>query len=311
MGGDFAPEATIDGVISAKQELPKDVTIVLIGQQEAITKVLQERGLVSDAFPIQDAPDVIGMGEKPTKALTQKPNSSISVGFGLLKHKKIDAFAGTGNTGAMLVGAIYTFGAIKGVNRPCTLTVLPKENGDMGIMLDVGTNTDCKPETLKQFGIIGAIYARNVLQIDNPRVSILSIGEEEEKGNAQTLAAAKLLKETAGLNFTGNIEGRDLFKNKADVVVTDGYTGNIVLKACEAMYRITVKRGFKDDYMQRFNYENYGGTPILGINSTVVVGHGISNATAIKNMLLLTHNAYKAKLPQKIENRLNDFINNS
>ncbi len=311
MGGDFAPEATVDGVVLAREELPEDVELVLVGHSDIIKSALQKKGIPADSFAIQHAPDVIGMGEKPTRALTQKPQSSISVGFALQKKKIIDAFASAGNTGAMLVGAIYTFGAIPGVNRPCTMTFLPKESGGVGIMLDVGTNTDCKPETLKQFGIIGAIYAKSVLEIETPKVAILNIGEEEEKGNNQTLATFKLLKDLPSINFVGNIEGRHLFKDNADVVVTDGYTGNIVLKVCEAMYRITVKRGFDDNYLKRFNYENYGGTPILGINNTVIVGHGISNAKAIKNMLLLTYNAYMAKLPEKIERTLNDFIKNS
>jgi len=311
MGGDFAPEATISGVILAQNEIPKGVELILIGKKDIIEATLENKGVAPNSFSIIHAPDVIEMGEKPTKALTQKPESSIAKGFSLLKSKEIEAFAGAGNTGAMLVGAIYSLGASEGVNRPCTMTFLPKENGSISLMLDVGTNTDCKAETLKQFGIIGSIYSKNIFGVESPRVATLSIGEEEEKGNVQSIAAAKLLKELPKINYVGNIEGRDLFKDKADVIVTDGFTGNIVLKACEAMYRIMVKRGFTDDYINRFNYENYGGTPILGINETVVVGHGISNAKAIKNMILLTCEVHSAKLSEKIKMTLNEFIENS
>jgi len=308
MGGDYAPDATISGVIAANSILPSDVDIVLIGHKDIILSTFSKLGL-ENTFEIEHATEVISMSEKPTKALTQKPNSSIALGFKLVKEKKIDAFASAGNTGAMLVGSIYSFGAIQGVNRPCTMSFLPKEDGKIGILLDVGTNTDCKPETLKQFGIIGSIYAKNILNIENPKVGILSIGAEDEKGNIQSLAAASLMRQTPKLNFIGNVEGRYLFKDIADVIVTDGFTGNIVLKTCESMFRIFVKRGFTDEYINRFNYEIYGGTPILGIDATIIVGHGISNAIAIKNMLLLTYNVHKANLPEKIEKALGEFMN--
>jgi len=309
MGGDFAPAATIDGVLSASNELPADVSLVLVGDETLIKNALKERKSTVE-FQIIHAPEVIGMAEKPTKALTQKPNSSISKGFQALASKEIDAFASAGNTGAMLVGSVFLLGTISGILRPCITTILPKENGSLGILLDVGTNPDCKPEVLKQFAIVGSIFAEHVFQISNPKVALLNIGEEEEKGNILSLATFPLLKETAGINFIGNIEGHHLFKDKADVVVCDGFTGNIVLKSCEAMYALTVKRGFKDAYFDRFNYENYGGTPVLGINSTVIIGHGISNEKAIKNMIKLTYNVHKAKLSSKIQNALSEFIEN-
>ena len=169
------------------------------------------------------------------------------------------------------------------------------------------TNPDCKPEVLKQFAIIGSVYAEFVLNITNPKVALLNIGEEEEKGNILSLATFNLLKDAKEINFVGNIEGHHLFSNQSDVVVCDGFTGNIVLKTCEAMYTLTVKRGFKDAYFDRFNYENYGGTPILGIDSSVIIGHGISNGKAIKNMIKLTYNVYKAKLSSKIQLALNEI----
>jgi len=310
MGGDYAPEVIVDGVISISEELPEDATLVLIGNEPAIKKLLIEKNIAPDKFEIIHAPEVIEMAEKPTKALTSKPESSIAKGFSALASGKIDTFASAGNTGAMVVGSMFALGTIKGVVRPCITTILPKENGSIGIMLDVGTNPDCKPETLKQFAIIGAIYAQHLLNIQNPKIALLNIGEEDEKGNLLTLATFGLLKETKNINFIGNIEGHHLFTDKADVVVCDGFTGNIVLKACEAMYTLTVKRGFKDPYFSRFNYENYGGTPVLGINGSVIIGHGISNAKAIKNMIKLAYDVHKANLNEKIQKALNEIIEN-
>jgi glycerol-3-phosphate acyltransferase PlsX len=308
MGGDFAPQATIAGAILAYNELPKNVTIVLIGNKDIILAELATNGSSPDNFEIIDAPEVISMGEHPTKAFTQKPNSSISIGFKLLKKNEIDAFSSAGNTGAMLVGSIYTINAVPGILRPCTTTILPKENGSLGILLDVGTIPDCKPDIIYQFAILGSIYAKSVLNIENPKVGLLNIGEEEEKGNILCQSSYKLMKDTKDFNFIGNVEARDLFKEKADVYVCDGFTGNIILKNTEAIYRMMAKRGLTDEYFERFNYENYGGTPILGINSTVLVGHGISNAKAIKNMIILSKDVHEAKLSQKITSALQKFI---
>ncbi len=310
MGGDYAPEATIDGVLLAINELPSDVNIVLFGDENIIKTKLIDKKSSSTSFEVVHCSDIIGMGEKPTKALLQKPNSSIAKAFSYLAQKKIDAFASAGNTGAMVVGAMFSLGTIQGVLRPCITTLLPKEKGGVGLLLDVGANPDCKPENLKQFAIIGDLYAKNVLNIQQPKIALLNIGEEEEKGNILSLAAFNLLKETQKINFIGNAEGHNLFGDKADVFVCDGFTGNIALKACEAMYTLTLKRGIKDEYFNRFNYENYGGTPILGIDSTVIIGHGISNSKAIKNMIMLTYNVFKAKMPHKIQEALSEYIEN-
>lgn len=300
MGGDFAPKSTIGGVIQAQKELPSDVQLVLFGDEQIITSMIIAEGANPSHFIISHAPEIIGMGEHPTKAFSQKPNSSIALGFDSLKKNNIDAFASVGNTGAMLVGSMYSVGTVPGIIRPCISTLIPKENGGIGIILDVGTNPDCKPDNLYQFGIIGSLYAEFVYNIKNPKVGLLNIGEEEEKGSLLTQAAFKLLKNSKDINFIGNIENRDLFKDKVDVVVCDGFTGNIVLKQIEAMYRLIVKQGFHNDFIDRFNYENYGGTPILGINATVIIGHGISNEKAIKNMILQTKNVVEAKLYEKI-----------
>ncbi|MEZ5172321.1 MAG: phosphate acyltransferase PlsX [Bacteroidia bacterium] len=300
-GGDFAPDATLDGAILAVDELPVSTQVVLIGNREQIANGLIDRGKNPADFEIVHAPDIIGMGDNPTKAFASKTDSSISVGFRLLKEKQIDAFTGAGNTGAMLVGAVLSVKPIEGVQRPCIMSLVPKESGKFGILLDVGSNADCKPETLVQFAQLGSTYAETVLGISQPAVGLINIGEEPEKGNAVTLAAHQLLKNSGDIHFIGNIEGRDLFNDKADVMVCDGFTGNVVLKLMEAFYGIYMKSGVNSEYINRFNYESYGGTPILGINSTVIVGHGISNANAIKNMIKLAHQVESARLTEKIK----------
>ena len=240
------------------------------------------------------------MGEPPTKAISKKPNSSISIGYQSLKKEEIDGFCGVGNSGAMLVGAIYSVCAIPGVIRPCATTPLPKEDGSVNIILDVGINADCKPDVLYQFAILGSLYISHVYGIKQPKVGLLNIGEEEEKGNLLSQATYRLMKDSGDFNFIGNIEGSDIFSDKADVIVCDGFTGNVIIKEIEAFYTLIKNRGLTDDYFERLNYENFGGIPIIGINSTVVIGHGKSNDIAVKNMILLTKEIIDAKLDQKI-----------
>jgi phosphate acyltransferase len=301
MGGDYAPEATISGAVLAYKELPKDVRIVLIGDETQIKTGLAKHNTDANNFDIVNAPEVIAMGEHPTKAFTQKPNSSIAVGFHLLKEGKIDGFASNGNTGAMLVGCMLSIKTIAGIIRPCITTLLPKEAGGVGLILDVGINADCKPDVLYQFGVLGSILSEYVYGVKNPKVGLLNIGEEPEKGNLIAKEAFTLMKDSKDFNFIGNIEGRDVFNDKADVIVCEGFVGNIVLKQQEAFYELLQRRGVKDEYFERFNYEIYGGTPVLGINSTVMIGHGISNAFAVKNMILLTKTVIEAKLSEKIK----------
>ncbi len=301
MGGDFAPDATVAGSILAYNELPKDVRLVLIGDKDQISEAFSKYGADESNFDIVHSTDIIGMGEHPTKAFSQKPNSSIALGFSLLKEGKIDGFASNGNTGAMLVGSMFSVKAVAGVIRPCIASLLPKENGGTGLILDVGSNADCKPDVLYQFGVLGSIFAESVYGIKNPKVALLNIGEEPEKGNLVAQAAHALMKDSKDFNFVGNVEGRDIFNDHADVIVCDGFTGNVVLKEAEAFYTMIKKRKIQDEYFDRFNYENYGGTPVIGINSTVMIGHGISNKTAVKNMLLLTKNIIEAKLADKIK----------
>ena len=302
MGGDFAPEKTTKGAILAQKELAgKGIELVLIGDQPAIEKVLEENDVDKNLFSIVHSTEIIGMGEHPIKAFKTKPKSSIGLGFQLLKEGKIDGFAGAGNTGAMMIGSMYSVQTISGIIRPCIMSALPKENGGVNILLDVGINADCKPDVLYQFGILGSIYAKSVLGLENPKVGLLNIGSEPEKGNLLSQATYNLMNKSEDFNFCGNIEGRDLYSDMCDVIVCDGFTGNIVIKQAETMYHTMLSRGILDDYFSRFNYEIYGGTPVLGINSSVVVGHGISNEIAIKNMIKLTVDITKANLSGKIK----------
>jgi glycerol-3-phosphate acyltransferase PlsX len=304
MGGDKAPDSTIDGAILACNDLSDDDRIFLFGDKDIISEKLQERSNDCSHFEIVHAPDVIGMSDQPIKAFTQKAHSSISIGFHYLKEGKIDAFASAGNSGAMVVGSMYSMEMIQGIFRPCTAVVLPKENGGSTFLLDIGTNPDPKPEVMYQFGILGSFYAKYVYNIENPRVGLLNIGAEAEKGNILTQATYKLMKDSKHFNFVGNVEGRDILLDTADVIVSDGFTGNVLLKQMESMYHVLRKRNLYDEFVERMNYENFGGTPILGIKSTVVVGHGISNDNAIKNMILLTKNVHEAKLSLKIQDEL-------
>lgn len=302
MGGDYAPQKTTEGAILAQKELAdQGIQLVLIGDQVEIERVLSDHSVDKNLFEIIHTDEVIGMGDHPIKAFKSKPKSSIGLGFHLLKEGKIDGFAGAGNTGAMMIGAMYSVQTIPGIIRPCITTVLPKENGGVNLILDVGINADCKPDVLYQFGVVGSLYAKHVLGIDNPKVGLLNIGEEPEKGNLLAQSTYNLMKDSTDFNFFGNIEGRDLYSDKCDVIVCDGFTGNIVIKQAETTYHTLKNRNLLDDYFSRFNYEIYGGTPILGINSSVVVGHGISNEIAIKNMIKLTADIVSAKLSVKIK----------
>ncbi len=304
MGGDYAPLEVIKGAIQAASESDlSNVEVILFGDEPLLKQTLSELDC-NIKFNIVHAPEVIGMAEHPTKAVSQKRHSSINIGLKMLSEGEIDAFAGAGNTGAMMVSSLYSVRAIEGIQRPSISTVLPKIDGSTGVMLDVGANADVKPETLKQFAVLGSLYAQHVLKIENPKVALLSIGEEKEKGNLLTLATYNLLEDLRNIHFVGNVEGRDLFNDKADVVVCDGFTGNVVLKTCEGFFYNLLKRGLKDDYLDRFNFTNYGGSPILGINKPVIIGHGISKANTIVNMIRLARDVVSSGLVDKIKSSL-------
>ena len=301
MGGDFAPRATIEGAILAQKAVDSGTHIVLIGIEDEIRSQLSTLGADASSFHIVHAPEVVGMGEHPTKAISQKPKSSINTGFHLLKNKEVDAFCGAGNTGAMLVGSLFSVKAIEGVLRPGIAGWIPKESGRFGIILDVGANAECKAEVLAQFAMIGSLYSQHYLGIDNPKIGLMNLGEEEEKGTTLLQAAHGLIKATPNINFVGNIEGRDVFNDKADVIICDGYTGNVILKMAETFYNLTNDRGFKHSFYDMFNYEEVGGSPILGVNGNVIIGHGSSSPKAIKNMILQGQGLVKSEITEKIK----------
>ena len=303
MGGDFAPEAAVQGAVLALEAIGPDSRIVLFGDEAKIKAVLEAEGCSAERFDIVATTEVIEMGDHPAKAFQAKADSSITVGFGYLAKGAIDGFASAGSTGAMMVGSMYAVKPIEGVIRPAISSIVPTIAGRPALLLDVGLNVDCKPEVLAQYGLIGSIYAEAVLGIGKPRVAVLNIGEEETKGNAQTKATYELLKEDGRINFVGNVEGSYIFTGQvADVIVCDGFVGNTVLKMAEGLYRINKKLGGGNAFWDAMNYENVGGTPVLGVNAPVIIGHGISSARAIKSMILSTEQCIKADLTVKLQN---------
>jgi glycerol-3-phosphate acyltransferase PlsX len=301
MGGDFAPKAVIEGAIMAASELPENYQIVLIGKQDAMLEVLHDLEYRKGAVEMIFCNDVIEMHEHPTRAFSQKPNSSIGVGFKLLKEGQVSAFCSAGNTGAMMVGSLFTLRTIGNLQRPPIAGYFPLKNGNYSLMLDIGANADCKPEVLMQFAELGSLYVKFALNIENPKVGLLNIGEEEEKGNTVAQAAYQLLKNNKKVNFIGNVEGRDLFDGKADVIVTDGFTGNVMFKMGESLYEYAATQGIDDQLINRMNYEVAGGSPIIGVNGNVIVGHGISTPLAIKNMILLAQRQIESNVVDKIK----------
>jgi len=301
MGGDFAPEATVKGAVLARKELSSQVKLVLFGDEGIIRKQFSSIGENADDFEIIHASQKIEMGDHPVRALSQKPDSSISIGFGLLASGELDAYCSAGNTGAMLAGAMFTIKPIAGLIRPAIAVALPQKDGGYALLLDVGLNPDARPDVLYQYGIMGSLYSQYVYGIDKPKVGLLNIGSEEDKGNLLTKSAFNLMKGNPDFDFAGNVEGNELFFNRVDVVVCDGFTGNVVLKQAESFYNLMMEVKNGDSFFEKFNYENLGGTPILGIGSQVLIGHGISSPTAIKNMLIQNKNIVESGLITKLK----------
>lgn len=305
MGGDHAPEVVVEGAVRAAHET-EGLKLLLVGPRARIEEVLQAQEEAA-SLPIQviDAPEVIGMGEAPTTAVKRKRRSSIHVGLQMLKEGQADAFASAGNTGAIMTAALFILGRLPGVERPSVIGYVPTTESSC-VLLDVGTNVDCKPEHLAQFGRMGAVYVEQILKRPNPTVALLNIGEEPGKGNEQVQAAYQEMSALPELNFRGNIEGRDMFSHAADVVVCDGFVGNIILKMGESMgttllshlVEKEVKRQELAPEEQRlikkimtgiqkpFDYEEHGGVPLLGVSGNVMIGHGSSSVRAIKRMIL-------------------------
>jgi len=305
MGGDFAPEAIVEGAVDSLPLFSGEDRLVLIGDKSAINGKLSSMGVDPSNFEIVHASQVITMGDVPSKAFSQKPDSSIAVGYGLLAKKEIDGFCSAGNTGAMLVGASYTVNVIPGVLRPALACIIPALNGHKSVILDVGLNPDCKVDVLVQYGTLGSIFAKHVLKIENPVVKLLNIGAEESKGTPTVKAAYELMKDNQNINFGGNIEANEFFEDgMADVIVCDGFVGNIVLKLTESIYSVfkhKVGNTNNDPFFEALNYETIGGTPVIGVNANVVIGHGISRRKATMNMVRHTCEVVKANLAQKIK----------
>ncbi len=307
MGGDFAPEAAVKGAILALPKIGADSRIVLFGDQARILEILSQEGCDASNFDIVATTEVIEMCDHPAKAFQSKSDSSITVGFGYLAKGLIDGFASAGSTGAMMVGSMYAVKPIEGIIRPTISSLVPTVAGSPALLLDVGLNIDCKPEVLAQYGLIGSVYAQSVLGIESPRVAIVNIGEEESKGNAQTKAAHELLKADGRFNFVGNIEGSHIFSGKvADVIVCDGFVGNTLLKMAESLYVINKKIGGADHpFWDMMNYESIGGTPVLGVNAPVMIGHGCSTPEAIKSLILSTEKCISSNVTKKLQATFN------
>ncbi len=301
MGGDYAPLEAVKGVAAFLPGSKQDIAITLIGDKDKIAVLLKEHSVPETNIHIVHAEQMIEMHEHPTKALKEKQKSSIAIGFHLLASGKIDAFISAGNTGAMMVGALFSIKAIEGVSRPTIGAYMPRENGSLGLLLDAGINADCKPENLNQFAILGSLFAEHILEIEKPKVGLVNIGEEEGKGNILAQAAYPLLKENKLINFVGNIEGRDILLDKSDVMVCEGFTGNVVLKMAESVFDIVQRRGIKDEHFDRFDFEKYGGVPVLGVAKPVIIGHGISHATAFKNMIAIAQRMIEKDLMKKMQ----------
>jgi glycerol-3-phosphate acyltransferase PlsX len=320
MGGDHAPAEIVKGALLATAELP--VRILLVGRQEAILGELA--GVVPDNIEIVDAREVVEMDDTALAPLRKKRNSSIRVCANLVAEGRADAFVSAGNTGATWTSARLVMGMIEGVSRPALATVLPSVKGHT-LLLDVGANVDTKPNHLREFAVMGHFYSQMLFGIDAPRVGLLSIGEEEGKGNELTKETYRVLQET-GLNFIGNAEGRDVFNGNADVVVCDGFTGNVVLKASEALgefvsktLRTEMRRSLLrkiggllaksafTDLKKRMDYSEYGGAPLLGVKGGCIVCHGRSNAKAIKNAIRVASNFALNRIDEKIGAKVNDL----
>jgi len=301
MGGDYAPLVPMQGTIMALENLPSNIQMVLFGDVAFIESYLKDNGIRDPRIEIVPTTEVIEMHESPAQAFLQKQNSSISVGFQYLKDGKIDNFASAGSTGAMMVGAMQMIKVIEGIIRPCIASLVPKPDDNYSIIADVGLNPDAKPDVLNQYAIIASKYAQFVLGVERPKVALLNIGSEPEKGNLLAKATYELMKENKEIYFIGNVEGFDLLKNKADVIITDGFVGNIVLKMAEGFYSAMKKRNVQDEYLQKFNFENYGGTPVLGVNKPIIIGHGASTSKAIMNMIIHTYKVTKAELVEKLK----------
>ncbi|MBX2976754.1 MAG: phosphate acyltransferase PlsX [Ignavibacteriaceae bacterium] len=323
MGGDFAPRNAVLGAIDAFNS-NKGFELFLVGIKDEIKKVITDNNLTFNDENIIHTTQIIEMGDTPTQAIKSKPDSSIVVGAKLVKEKKADAFVSAGNTGAMMAASTLIIGRIPGIGRPTIGTFMPNESG-VTTVFDVGASVDSKPTHLFEYAVMGSIFVKEIYGIDNPKVGLLSVGEEDTKGNDVTLTAFQLLKKSQ-LNFVGNIEGRDVLKGSVHVVVCDGFVGNILLKFGEGF--LSILKHLLRDYaskglfnklkvllvkstlkqmLKKFDYQEYGGVPLLGVNGISIIGHGSSSPLAIKNMVLRAKEMYDRDLVNKIENSIKNY----
>ncbi|GAB6888341.1 phosphate acyltransferase PlsX [Desulfothermus okinawensis JCM 13304] len=319
MGGDHGPSVVIPGAIRAARE--KDISLILVGRDVEIREELEKYPIEGIDLEIVHADDVAEMKDKPSYILRRKKNTSIQIACNLVKESKADGVISAGHTGVTLACGIFSIGRIKGIDRPGLASIIPREDQPL-ILLDVGANIDSKPRHLVQFAIMADVFAKNILKVENPAVGLLNIGEEQGKGNVQVNEAYQLLKKTS-LNFIGNIEGRDLFTNKVNIAVCDGFVGNIALKLCEGLgksfskaLKKEIKRGiftrlggflakpaFKR-LIRRFDYEEYGGAPLLGLKGCVIVCHGSSSKKSIAQATKMGAEFARMKITEKIKEQL-------
>ena len=323
MGGDFAPANAVLGALEAYNQ-NKSFDLFLVGRKKQLEEVLSTNNLALNAESIVNADEVIEMGDSPAASLKLKPNSSIVIGAQLVRDKKADAFVSAGNTGAMMAASTLIIGRIPGLGRPTIGAEMPSVNG-ICYLYDVGASKDSKPSHLFEYAVMGTIFAKVMGGVSNPKVGVLSMGEEEGKGNEASEAAAKLLKQSK-LNFIGNVEGRDILAGNVDVVVCDGYVGNIILKFGESVPKLlkhllkkTAEKNFLDKLLiglsknvlkkslKSLDYQEYGGVPLLGVNGISIIGHGSSSVLAIKNMVLRANEMHQKKLLGKMIKALSEY----
>jgi glycerol-3-phosphate acyltransferase PlsX len=319
-GGDFYPQRPVGGAIQAVEERD-DIELLLVGPSEMVKSELKKQGYQGNKIKVVDAPDIIGMNESPSVAVKSKQKSSIAIGLGLHAQGKCHAFVSAGNTGALLAASVMILGRIEGVLRPVIGSTFPTIHGNK-LMLDVGANVDVKPEMLVQFGLMGKIFTHSVLDIESPKLGLLNVGEEEEKGRESVKKAFELLKHRD--DFVGNIEGRDIMTGKADVLICDGFTGNILLKYGESLpenlsiviKQAMIRKQLKPEQMKLvadvlseafrpFDYQLVGGVPFLGVNGTSLVCHGGSTPLAIKNAIFSAAKMVETKVNSQIKSELN------
>jgi glycerol-3-phosphate acyltransferase PlsX len=320
MGGDNAPRAEVEGAVLAAREL--DVRVVLVGIEATVRQELARHRAKGLPIDVANATEVIAMTDSPSQAFRRKKDSSVHVAARLVREGKADGLVSAGNTGAVMTTVRFILGTLAAVDRPALAAPFPTSKGTVTVIIDVGANVDSKPEQMEQFAVMGEIYYRAIFGTKRPRVALLSIGEEEMKGNELTREAANLLKQTT-LNFTGNVEGRDVFNGDVDVIVCDGFIGNVALKISEGVVLhitgllktaltsslsakagyVLARKAFKE-FRKKIDYSEYGGAPLLGVRGTAVIGHGSSNPNAIKNAIRVAAELCRSKVNEKIDREL-------